>query len=180
LKEWLSNAISRHGREYNELYQDSGLGRRCCRDVAFGYVGGLRMSASRCGIVEPEWPLLHKFRRPTSRALIVLNAVLALVLVGLATLHSVGVISYQPASPTLDARDVDAKALRPQQQLGFQGPAHSIRLGSSSELSPLLAHRSSLHPSSQSTALPGPQNSRISGYLQQRTRYPRAPPLGAV
>jgi hypothetical protein len=126
------------------------------------------------------WPHLHDLRRQAVCALAVLGAALAIALAGMA-LAQPGHVAYRGAAPSLDARDVDAKALRPQQQLAYRGPGRSIRLGSSSGPEPfVLALRPALHTTARSAAAPAPHSSGASAYLRQRTRSPREPPLPVV
>ena len=125
-------------------------------------------------------PHLHDLRRRAVCALAVLSAALAIALAGMA-LAQPGQLAHRGPAPSLDARDVDAKALRPQQQLAYRGPSRSIRLGSSSGPEPfVLALRPALHTTARSAAASAPHSSGASAYLQHRTRCPREPPLPAA
>jgi hypothetical protein len=129
-------------------------------------------------MAESTRPLL--LGRPARSTLITLSAVLAIMLAGVALVCS-GAVGYRAAASSFAARDFDAKGLLPQQQLAFRGPSRSIRLGSSANPKrAVLAFRSLLHSSDQAAPVPASQSSRISGYLQQRTRCPREPPLLAA
>jgi hypothetical protein len=120
---------------------------------------------------------LHDFRRRTGCTLAVLGAVLAVVLGGMA-FGCPARVSYRLSSPLLDAGDIDAKALRPQQQLAFRGASRSIRLGSSAGTeTALLAWQSARGPTAKSAPAPTPLFSGASTYLEQRTSCPRGPPL---
>jgi hypothetical protein len=120
---------------------------------------------------------LHDLRRRAVCTLAVLSAVLAIALVGMA-FGCPGRVSYRPLLPSLDAGDIDAKGLRPQQQLAFRAASRPIRLGSSSGTEAILsALRCAQRSTAQCVSLPTLHVSGITGYLQQRTRCPRGPPL---
>jgi hypothetical protein len=120
---------------------------------------------------------LHGFRRRAVCTLAVLSAVLSIALAGVA-FGCLGSARYLPPSPTFDAHDVDAKALRPQQQVAFRRASRPIRLGSSSGTEATFgALQCAQHPTAQSTPSPAPHVTTMCGYLQQRTRGPRGPPV---
>jgi hypothetical protein len=128
-------------------------------------------------MTESASPLRHDLRRRAVHALVILGAVLATMLAGGALAGAVPV-NYGGLPPSLVVRDGDAKAVRPEQQVGFREPGRSIRLGSSSgPKSILFPLRSQLRASIPSARALASHISGHSPYLQRRTRCPREPPL---
>lgn len=122
------------------------------------------------------WPHLHDLRRRAACALAVSGMVLAFALAA-AGLAQPGNVAHRGGDPSLDVRESDAKALRPQQQFTYRGQSRSVRPGPSGGAEPfLLAHRSLLLKSTQATAEPASRRSGSTGFLEQRTRCPREPP----
>jgi hypothetical protein len=121
-------------------------------------------------------PSFNKFRRAAVCALAVVWAALAIALAGIA-FGSSGRVSYRPPTPSLDGCDIDAKGLRPHQQVAFRGTSRSVRLGSSGTVTDFGVLQCAHCPTTQRVPVPTAQVSGISGYLQQRTSWPRGPPL---
>jgi len=110
-----------------------------------------------------------------------LAALTAMLLVGLVmAFGSPSRLSYR-LPPSIETGDVVAKALRPQHQLGVQGPSRSIRLRSSPTPEAISATPKAVpHPTARLGSDAAPCAYRLSQYLEQRTRCPRAPPVSVV
>ena len=78
-------------------------------------------------------------------------------------------------SQSLVRRDIDAKALRPQQQLAIRGSSRSVRLGSSGDFGVACAVLQGAQPPPRADGFVA-QSLPARGYLAQRTRCPREPP----
>src|SRR5215471_21114079 len=78
-------------------------------------------------------------------------------------------------SQSLARRDIDAKALRPQQQLAIRGSSRSVRLGSSGDFGVTRAGLQGAQPPPRADGFVA-QRLPTPGYLAQRTRCPREPP----
>ena len=126
-------------------------------------------------MVRSPLSLLHDRRQQVLAALAVFSAALTIVLASV-SFSCPCRATAQPA--TFDVYDIDAKALRPQQHIASRGPSRSIRFGQSD--TPEFArglYCTSLRRVAQSVVISALQNSVIFGYLAQRTRLQRAPPL---
>ena len=111
-------------------------------------------------------------------ALAALTAMLLVVLV--MAFGSPGRLSYR-LPPSIESGDAVAKVLRPQQQLDVRGPSGSVRLGSSPTPAAISGTSKAVpHPTARLGSDAAPCVSRLSQYLEQRTRCPRAPPVSVV
>lgn len=124
---------------------------------------------------QPTKTSLPDLRRRSLCTLAVLSMVLTLALSGMAFVWS-GSVSYRSGRPALDAHDIDAKALQPQQHLALRGVSRSIRVASTRDTgAALIAFQSPQQTAAYSAAAPS-LHSGISAYLERRTNCPRGPP----
>jgi hypothetical protein len=105
----------------------------------------------------------------------VLTAAL-LVLAGSISFGASGRITPRPPLQSLVSRDIDVKALRPQQQLEVRGATSPIRLGGvdTKAIRPVVECPQGDAAKCLTTQIH--ETRRISDYLGQRTNGPRAPP----
>ena len=110
-----------------------------------------------------------------------LAALTAMLLVGLVmAFGSPGRLSYR-LPPSIETGGAAAKVLRPQPQLAVRGPSRSVRVGSSSPTPVTVSTtRPASHPTACLASDVAPRVYRLSQYLEQRTRCPRAPPISVV
>jgi hypothetical protein len=115
------------------------------------------------------------YRGRALHALAVLTALL-LVLAGSVGFGAPGRITPRPPLQSLVSRDVDVKALRPQQELGVRGATSPIRLGGADKkaIRPVVGSPQRVAAERSTTQIY--EAHRLSDYLRQRTNGPRAPP----
>src|SRR5262249_1998076 len=119
---------------------------------------------------------LHEIRERRGFLLAIQNIVLIVALGSLA-FGLAGRISSRPPLQSFVSRDIDATALRPQQQLAVRDHHRSIRSSSSCGTSAVgVFSKWARRRFPERLTLCLPQTLSAPGYLDQRTSCPRAPP----
>ena len=117
----------------------------------------------------------RRYRGRALHALAVLTAAL-LVLAGSISFGASGRITPRPPLQSLVSRDIDLKALRPQQQLEVRRAISPIRLDGSDTKAVRLVVECPQRVAAERSTTQIYEAHRLSDYLRQRTNGPRAPP----